>query len=234
LGTNLVGETYIESVERYGFPRGDAGWWYFKFSNKRQNAIFLGIECSLTFSQYLALAVNAGISHPSQIGRHLGEYQLSRYSDSGPYTLESCRFIPMEENKHEMIKNGGSARGAEKRKGRTTEQANKLKGRSKETHLSVAIQAGKLRGRTCENDAMVAARTEKLRGRTKETCSGHAAQSKKISKYFFLISPTGDIYFDSNIVEFCRRFKGLLPAGFYRVLRGEGPTYKGWWGTYLP
>lgn len=72
----------------------------------------------LTFDEYLLKLEDAGI-RAEDVGATKGKYQLSRYTDSGDYTPESCRFITKEQNYSEEIKNGGIENGAEKKRGRT-------------------------------------------------------------------------------------------------------------------
>lgn len=57
---------------------------------------------TLTFEQYMNKLREAGIT-PSEVNNVDG-YNLSRYNDEGPYTNESCRFIPAKMNIFEQEK----------------------------------------------------------------------------------------------------------------------------------
>ena len=56
----------------------------------------------ITMDTLDTLLEEAGIEF-EQIGRHRGDYHLSRYNDTGPYALGNCRFITMEENLAERV-----------------------------------------------------------------------------------------------------------------------------------
>lgn len=102
-----------------------------KWKSHRANAVNLKKVAALSFDEYVQKLVDAGIG-PEQVGVRNGEYQLSRYTDTGSYTPDSCRFILKQQNYAEQIKNGGIARGAEKKRGRTAE-----------THSGLSIMADK-------------------------------------------------------------------------------------------
>ncbi len=57
-------------------------------------------DSTLTFLQYINKMKEAGLT-PDDIGRRSDDYQLARYSDEGPYTNDSCRFITAKENHQE-------------------------------------------------------------------------------------------------------------------------------------
>ena len=76
----------------------------YNFSKEEVNKAYLNwmevfrIEDStLTFEEYLDKLWFNGLT-PSDVGTYLGQYNLSRYNDEGPYTKESCRFILKEDN----------------------------------------------------------------------------------------------------------------------------------------
>jgi len=60
----------------------------------------------LTFDEYLFKVFEAGITI-EQIGKGIDDYQLARYTDSGPYTVDSCRYVTHRVNREEWISNGG-------------------------------------------------------------------------------------------------------------------------------
>lgn len=88
-----------------------------KYWSHRSNCGRKGVK-PLSFDEYIKKIEEAEIC-ADQIGVKNGDYQLSRYDDTGDYTPDSCRFITKEENLKEEIKNGGTARAAEKKRGRT-------------------------------------------------------------------------------------------------------------------
>lgn len=57
---------------------------------------------SLTFEQYLNKLRVAGLT-PSDVGNNEGQYNLSRYYDTGSYTDENCRFITRENSLKEQF-----------------------------------------------------------------------------------------------------------------------------------
>lgn len=63
-------------------------------------------ENELTFYTYTQLAVEAGLTSPSQIGRSKYDYQLGRYGDQGGYSITNCRFITKKENLDERQLSG--------------------------------------------------------------------------------------------------------------------------------
>lgn len=76
----------------------------YKFTPKEVHKAYLNwmevfrIEGStLTFEEYLDKLWYSKLT-PSDVGTYLGQYNLSRYNDEGPYTKDSCRFILKEEN----------------------------------------------------------------------------------------------------------------------------------------
>lgn len=67
-----------------------------KFSRKKSNAKRKGIEFLLSYEQYVHLVESAGLV-ASDIGRK-GGYDLARYGDEGPYSIDNCRFITHGDN----------------------------------------------------------------------------------------------------------------------------------------
>lgn len=63
--------------------------------------IFRKEGSTLTLDQYFNKLKSAGIS-VFDLGTVSGKYQLARYNDEGPYTNESCRFVPVEVNYSEQ------------------------------------------------------------------------------------------------------------------------------------
>ena len=71
-----------------------------------------------------------------------------------------------------------------------------------------------------------------LRGRTKQTHTGVKMQSEKVSKSFRLVSPSGDLFFGTNLTDFCKTHF-LNRGNMSSVCRGEMKSYKGWTGEYV-
>ena len=65
--------------------------------------VFRFEESTLTFEQYLNKLAEAGI-RPEDVGTSPHQYNLSRFKDEGPYTVESCRFITRRENLAEQTR----------------------------------------------------------------------------------------------------------------------------------
>lgn len=57
----------------------------------------------LTLEQYFTKLVEAGIT-VFDLGNTFGCYQLARFNDEGPYTNDSCRFVPIEVNFSEQVR----------------------------------------------------------------------------------------------------------------------------------
>ncbi|MCG2586540.1 hypothetical protein [Massilia sp. TS11] len=173
----------------------------------------------LTFQQYILKLAEAGIE-PSMVGLRRGMYNLARFTDRGDYTPSSCRFITVEENQAEQAKNGGLAA-----------KIAKLRGRTKESHKSVASQAEKLRGRTKFSHPGIAVATQKtaakLKGRTKENDAGRRAAADKTAIEFAFIDPLGIRHTGRNMTEFAQR-NGLTSSGLARLRSGYLKTYHGW------
>lgn len=84
-----------------------------------------GVKCLLTFDEYLRKAFEANLTSHEQIGRHNEQYNMGRYTDSGDYAVDTCRFITKLENLKERKVNGGAAEAAKKHSGMNN---NKFKG----------------------------------------------------------------------------------------------------------
>jgi hypothetical protein len=173
----------------------------------------------LTYEGYLAKIREAGIE-PSQIGHRIDQFQLARYTDSGDYTADSCRFVTTAINLAEQKLNGGTARMAEKRRGRTklncsyvASQAEKMRGRTKVTHPGIAVGSAKT--------------ASLLRGRTKETDKGRAAAALKMSKPFAFVDPAGRLHEGVNLNQFCKDM-GLLGNAMNKLKTGHLKSYHGW------
>lgn len=67
--------------------------------------IFRKQNSTLTFEEYCDKLKEAKI-RPYDVGCVFGKYSLSRYTDDGPYTFESCRFILCKDNRIEQDLNG--------------------------------------------------------------------------------------------------------------------------------
>lgn len=118
-------------MDSLGLDRNDLDSWISKWTAIKDNAKGK-CEFSLTFNQYTQLAVEAGILEPSQIGVSIDSYQMGRIGDIGNYELGNCRFITKAQNLAEQKDNGG-----------TSDQAMKMRCRTKLNHNSVAISADK-------------------------------------------------------------------------------------------
>ena len=72
----------------------------------------------------------------------------------------------------------------------------------------------------------------KSKNRNKFNCEGRLNQSKKISKKFLVISPSGERFEGTNLKEFCIQH-GLNQGRMSRVCSGKETLHKGWSGKYL-
>lgn len=79
----------------------DDGKLYSKWKLKCSNAKTMGNECFLSFDDYCKLVQSAGLVS-SQLGLNGESYELARYGDTGPYSLDNCRFITHKENVQEQ------------------------------------------------------------------------------------------------------------------------------------
>jgi len=105
-------------------------WKNHKFNSRKYGAKHLELD------QYRQKLIDAGIE-PEQVGQKRDNYHLARYTDSGDYTTDTCRFIPHLDNLKEQKINGGVESMRQKKLGRT-----------KYNDPSVASQAKKMTGRT--------------------------------------------------------------------------------------
>lgn len=235
------------TIRKFGLQTSDTKLWKTKWRRLCCNAGLRGSVCYLSFEQYMKLAVKANLTTPEIIGKHNGQYQMSRFGDIGDYVWGNCRFITVEENRREKVDNGGSSVAGKKISialtGRTKEthlgprsQAEKMRGRTKETHEGIARQAKnvsiKMTGRTKINDPGYAAISKKLKGRSAETHEYIAVRAEKCSKSFIVISPKGKKISGKNLSELCEK-KSLDLSTMSKVCRGKRPHHKGWTGKFV-
>ena len=198
-------------VTKRGFPSSQYSRWWRKYCTLCGNAAKRGLQCLLTFDEYLDLAKKAGLTSPDDVGNISGKYQMGRRGDVGNYVWGSCRFITVEQNHREMVANGGQAR----------------------AQLNSGLSR---RGRTKETDSGRAAAAEKMTGRTKETHEYLVRASKKISvalaKSFVAFSPTGKRVCGKNVKEFSLKY-GLNYSAIKGVFNGTRPHHKNWTGHYV-
>lgn len=188
----------ILAVMNQGFRVEDADSWKYKWSVLRNNAKKRGCNCNLTFSDYLELANAAGLVSPNQIGKSSSQYNMARFGDTGDYTIGNCRFLTKVENLHERTANGGTERGASKR-----------------------------RGLTAENSPIIARMSDNLRGRTKDNYEYLKSISNKRSKPYSFIDPDGVVHKGFNLLDFCK-LHGLDQRNMHKVLTGKARQHKGW------
>ena len=67
-----------------------------------------GIEFLLTFDEWLKIWEDSG--HLHERGKHLGQYQMARHRDMGPYAIGNVKIVTISENRREDIENGGRER----------------------------------------------------------------------------------------------------------------------------
>jgi hypothetical protein len=203
LGKIVRFDEKIAIVVAAGFPIESTADWFQKYRIHLQGARERNHGTDLTFAQYLAKVIIAGISEPAQIGRMRDQFVLGRIGDVGRYTDGNCRFITAVQNHRERFENG-----------RHLQYVDSLKGANK------------------ENSEHYRKISEILSGRTKETHSGYAAVSQARSKNFVLTDPNGVEHRGSNLKEFCEA-NGLNVFGIYNVFADRRPHYKGWTGYYV-
>lgn len=116
-----------------GLSPDDIHSWRRKWNDHKQNTKKKGDVSVLTFEDYINLALNAGIGL-DQIGQRPEQYCLGRYKDVGIYDTENCRFITQTQNQVERRENGG-----------LESAANKIRGRTKETHAYIAEHSERMK-----------------------------------------------------------------------------------------
>ena len=67
----------------------------------KSNAIRRNIPFLLTFEQWLEIWKQSG--HLHERGRHRGQYVMSRFGDTGPYSIDNIRIITVGENHAEIV-----------------------------------------------------------------------------------------------------------------------------------
>jgi hypothetical protein len=226
-------------VEEFGFPAADAQAWYSKYHAHRfSHTVERGIVSELTFMDYMFLASEAGLLHPSQVGIRSHQYQLGRYGDRGGYSLNNCRFITCRENRKEAHTNGKSDAWNETMRGQTKENSDrlknlseKLKGRTKFTHSYLAEKSIRYKNDPRRQKIYDDSR-KRMTGRTKENDPRVVAHSEKRAYSFTVSDPNGVVYTDKNLNEFCKRHN-LHQGAMAAVCRGAIRHYKGWTGKYV-
>lgn len=97
-----------------GIPVEDLKHWVAKWHALVCHCEQTNKECTLSFYDYVNLALVAGIADYTRIGKSATSMQLGRIGDTGGYTMENCRFITKRQNMDERCLNGGTARGSAK------------------------------------------------------------------------------------------------------------------------
>lgn len=195
-----------EFLKMVGLDTNDYLKWRNKWKTLRQSAIKNGRASFLEFNQYINLAVKAGLTSPSQIGRSRGQFQMARRGDAGDYYLGNCRFITMEQNQHERFLNGGCAIAVEK--------AAKIR-----------------RGQTKENNRSIRRMARKLENRTAETHPYLKEAGIKRGRSYIIKSPTGKIYLGKGLNSFCKEHNLSQPS-MQQLCSGKFKQLKGWTGRY--
>lgn len=199
---------YRRSVlDRLGFDPDDLHDWRLKWNNFCKFKIVKDIENEITFPLYMAKAKTAGLTSPSDIGQHRGQYQMGRKTDRGPYTKASCRFITVEQNQKERKLNGGTA-------------------------IAIEKAARVRRGQTKETDEHIESMAKKLSGRTTDSHAYLVEAGKKRGRAFVVYSPRGKKYFGQSLNAFCKEHD-LGQASMSLLCRGLRDEYKGWTGSYV-
>jgi len=193
------------AVLAVGLRSDDARQWHLKWRNKVRTSKYRGLVCTLSFTQYLLLALKAGLRKPSDIGDKPGSYVLGRFGDTGGYTFANCSFILYEENCSEVHSNG---------------------------RLDYEAVSLCRKGKTRHDTEFIARQSATMTGRRKETHAGLAIISDKNSKNFRLVSPKGKVYTGRNLKGFGLKHK-LNQTGLSRLCRGVHESYKGWTGEYI-
>jgi len=121
-GTNMPQWFVVENKKRreYIIKKGlnhlDLKKWVEKWHILKCHAVQHSKMCSLSFYDYIDLAVDAGLVSPDEIGRKNEQYNLSRIMDQGSYEIGNCRFLTKKENLLERIPSGAMKRAFAKRK----------------------------------------------------------------------------------------------------------------------
>ena len=155
------------------FPIEDYKLWYKKYITQQKSSSKRGLENSLTFTDYLELAHDAGIISPKMIGRSIDSFQLGRIMDSGGYHRDNVRFITFRENIDEKVISGVTQRAALKMRGRTKETCSGLQSAS-----------------------------EKKKGRTKSNHEGICSCAMQKSRAFLIYNST-ELYIGRNMQSCC-------------------------------
>ena len=190
-----------------GFNPDDYDVWREKWRDLKNSAASRDIECELSFSSYLDLAVIAGIDHPSQIGRGRGQFQMARPTDAGPYAVGNCRFVTMEQNQQERKLNGGTA-------------------------IAVEKTARKRRGQTKETDDGVRAMAEKLTGRRASDYDYLRVCALRRGRPFELISPEGVVHRGHSLNAWCKEH-GFRQSTIQKICAQPGKVWNGWTGKFI-
>jgi hypothetical protein len=121
-----------ELLTSIGLNVEDVNAWVVKWQALKDNSKLRGSTCTLTFEQYIHLAISAGLKSPDQIGKRINSYQMARFGDVGVYEYGNCRFITMKQNLEEKRLNGG-----------VESQASAIRGRTKYTDSGFAAVSDK-------------------------------------------------------------------------------------------
>jgi len=112
-----LNEERREYFTKVGIPVEDLKYWVAKWHALVCHCEQTNKECSLSFYDYVNLALAANIYDYSRIGKSATSMQLGRIGDTGGYTLDNCRFITKRQNMDERCSNGGTKRGRDKIRG---------------------------------------------------------------------------------------------------------------------
>lgn len=123
-----------EHVSSFGLDPNEAEVWFDKYKRHVYQAVARGLNSELSFENYLAKAVQAGISSPEQIGTKTGQFVMGRVGDVGNYTQESCRFITTKQNHQEAKENGRHVE-------RDLLHSQRMLGRNKDNTSGIAARA---------------------------------------------------------------------------------------------
>jgi hypothetical protein len=107
-------EKALAHIRKHGLNEDHIEAWSTKYRYLRSHAKQKGVKCLLTLSQYVKLAIKAGLTDPDQIGKKSHQYNIARKGDTGDYSWSNCQFITHAENMRERIENGGHAIQVEK------------------------------------------------------------------------------------------------------------------------